>query len=123
MIGTASGMEMYYPIAAALGVLLLGIERIVLASAIGVVAALLIITLEAVVPRTTGLQPALTMFSNFIGTAFASSGVLLVIVFYALRELPGPNRPRSGNGSFRTRCSRIFCPQLSPAGSGAGRRV
>lgn len=86
MIGTASGMEMYYPIAAALGVLLLGIERIVLASAIGVVAALLIITLEAVVPRTTGLQPALTMFSNFIGTAFASSGVLLVIVFYALRE-------------------------------------
>jgi adenylate cyclase len=86
MIGTASGMEMYYPIAAALGVLLLGIERIVLASAIGVVAALLIITLEAVVPRTTGLQSASTMFGNFIGTAFASTGVLLAIVFYALRE-------------------------------------
>jgi adenylate cyclase len=86
MIGTASGMEMYYPIAAALGVLLLGIDRIVLAAAIGVVAALLIITLEAVVPRTTGLQPASTMFGNFIGTAFASTGVLLAIVFYALRE-------------------------------------
>jgi adenylate cyclase len=86
MIGTASGMEMYYPIAAAVGVLLLGIDRIVLASAIGVVAALLIITLEAVVPRTTGLQPASTMFGNFIGTAFASTGVLLAIVFYALRE-------------------------------------
>jgi adenylate cyclase len=86
MVGTASGMQLYYPVAAALGVLFVGTERIFLASALGVVAAVLIIALEAIVPRTTGLQPDMTMFGNFIGTAFASCGILLTIVFYALRE-------------------------------------
>ena len=86
LLGIGTGMQMYYLVAASLGVLFVGTERILLASVIGVVAAILIVALEAFVPRATGLQPETTMFINFVGTAFASSGVLLTIVFYALRE-------------------------------------
>jgi adenylate cyclase len=57
-----------------------------LASIIGLVAALLIIALEILVPRSTGLQSDRTIFFSYIGTVFACTGVLLMIVFYALRE-------------------------------------
>jgi adenylate cyclase len=86
MIGTASGMEMYYLVASALSILFLGTDRIVLVSLMGVVAALLIVALEVTVPRETGLQPSATMLGNFVGSAFANCGILLAIVFYALRE-------------------------------------
>jgi adenylate cyclase len=86
LIGTASGMQLYYLVAAALGLLFVGTDRILLASALGAAAAILMVALEAYVPRATGVQSAATMFGNFIGTAFASCGVLLMIVFYALRE-------------------------------------
>jgi adenylate cyclase len=86
LIGTASGMQLYYLVAAALGLLFVGTERILLAVAMGAVASLLMIVLEAYVPRGTGVQSAATMFGNYIGTAFASCGVLLIIVYYALRE-------------------------------------
>src|SRR5262249_35636811 len=86
MVGTASGMQMYYLLVAPLGILYAGTDRILFASILGVIAALLIVALEVLVPRTTGLQPDSTMFANFIGTAIASCGILLTIVFYALRE-------------------------------------
>jgi adenylate cyclase len=79
-------MQMYYLVAASLGVLFVGTDRIFMASAIGVAAAALMIALEVMVPRSTGLQPDSTMFANFVGTAFASCGILLTIVFFALRE-------------------------------------
>jgi adenylate cyclase len=86
LLGIGTGMQMYYLVAASLGVLFVGTDRLFLASVIGAVAATLIIALEVFVPRTTGLQSDTTMFVNFVGTAFASCGVLLTIVFYALRE-------------------------------------
>jgi adenylate cyclase len=86
MIGTASGMEMYYLVAGVLGVLFVGTERIFLAAAIGAVAAVLIIAVEAVVPRTTGLLSDAVMFGNFVGTAIGTCLILLTIVFYAQRE-------------------------------------
>jgi adenylate cyclase len=86
LLGIGTGMQMYYLVAASLGVLFVGTDRIFLASAIGAVAAALIITLELFVPRTTGLQPDSVMFANFVGTVLASCVILLTIVFFALRS-------------------------------------
>jgi adenylate cyclase len=86
LLGTGTGMQLYYLVATALVVLFFGTERIFLASAFGAVAAALVIALEAFVPRDTGLQPATTQFGNFIATVVVSCAVLLTIVFYALRE-------------------------------------
>jgi adenylate cyclase len=86
LFGIGNGMQMYYLVAASLGLLFVGTDRVFLASAIGAVAAALIIALEVFVPRTTGLLPDSTMFENFVGTAIASCVILLTIVFFALRE-------------------------------------
>src|SRR3954471_13104472 len=69
--GTASGMQMYYPTVAALFVLFVGIEYILVISVVGTLAAVLIIALEVFVPRTTGLSSDTTMFGSFVFNAFA----------------------------------------------------
>ena len=84
--GTASGMQMYYPMVAALFVLFVGIEHILVISVVGALAAVLIIALEVFVPRTTGLSSDTTMFGSFVFNAFANTGMLIFIVLYALRE-------------------------------------
>jgi adenylate cyclase len=87
LLGTGTGMQLYYLVAMALVVLFFGIERIFLAAALSVLAAALIIVLQVLVPYDTGLQPSTTLFGNFIGTVVASSMVLFTIVFYAQREV------------------------------------
>jgi signal transduction histidine kinase len=84
--GTASGMQMYYPMVAALFVLFVGIEHILAILVVGALAAVLIIALEVFVPRTTGLSSDATMFGSFVFNAFANTGTLIFIVLYALRE-------------------------------------
>jgi adenylate cyclase len=84
--GTANGMQIYYPTVAALFVLFVGVEHILAISVVGALAAVLIIALEVFVPRTTGLSSDTTMFGSFLVNAFANTGMLIFIVFYALRE-------------------------------------
>jgi signal transduction histidine kinase len=84
--GTANGMQMYYPTVAALFVLFVGIEHILAISLVGALAAVLVIALEVFVPRTTGFSSDTTMFGSFVVNAFANTGMLIFIVFYALRE-------------------------------------
>ena len=86
MIGTGTGMQSYYLVAAALVVLYVGTERIILASALVAGATALVIALQVLVPHNTGLQSDATLFGNFIVTTIACCGILFMIVFYALRE-------------------------------------
>jgi adenylate cyclase len=85
-VGTGSGSEFFFLVAACLVVLLLGIEHIVLASALAAVAAGLIITVEFVVPRNTGLQPAWAQMTGFVITAVSSVVIVVVTVWFALRD-------------------------------------
>jgi adenylate cyclase len=86
LLGTGTGMQLYYLAGAALTVLFFGTEQIALASVFSVAAAAFIITLQLLVPYNTGLQSSATQFGNFIATVVASCVILLLIVFYALRE-------------------------------------
>ncbi|OBF63268.1 adenylate cyclase [Mycobacterium sp. 852002-50816_SCH5313054-b] len=85
-VGTGSGSQFFFLVGACLVVLLLGIEHIVLASALGAVAAGLIIAVEFLVPRNTGLQPAWATSAGFVVTAVSSVVMVVVTVWFALRD-------------------------------------
>ena len=85
-LGTDSGSQLFFLVGACLVVLLLGIEHIVLASALAAVAAGLIIVVEFLVPRDTGLQPAWAQSTGFVITAISSVIVVVVTVWFALRD-------------------------------------
>ncbi|MCW2663440.1 MAG: adenylate cyclase [Mycobacterium sp.] len=85
-VGTASGSQFFFLVGACIVVLLLGIEHIVLASALAAVAAGLIITVEFLVPRNTGLQPAWATSTGFVITAVSSVVMVVVTVWFALRD-------------------------------------
>jgi class 3 adenylate cyclase len=85
-VGTDSGSQFFFIVGACLVVLLLGVERIVLASTLAVVSAGLIIALEFLVPRSTGLQPAWAQSMEFVITAISAVVMVVVTVWFALRD-------------------------------------
>ncbi|OMC38399.1 adenylate/guanylate cyclase domain-containing protein [Mycobacterium sp. IS-1264] len=85
-VGTGSGAQFFFLVGACIVVLLLGIEHIVLASALAVVAAGLIIAVEFLVPRATGLQAAWVQSAGFVITAISSVVMVFVTVWFALRD-------------------------------------
>lgn len=86
-IGTDSGLQFYYLVAASVLVLVLGIERIALAGALAVLGALLAVVLQILVPDNVGNQNLWPLMVGFV-VSVASSGVLaFATVWYALREI------------------------------------
>nr|WP_232022105.1 adenylate/guanylate cyclase domain-containing protein [Mycobacterium basiliense] len=85
-IGTGSGAQLFFLVGACLVVLVLGIEHIVLASGLAALAAGLIITVEFVVPRNTGLEPAWVQSVGFVITTISACVVVVVTVWFALRD-------------------------------------
>jgi adenylate cyclase len=85
-VGTGSGSQYFFLVGACLVVLMLGIEHIVLASALAAIAAGLIIAVEFLVPHDTGLQPAWAQSTGFVVTAISSVVMVVVTVWFALRD-------------------------------------
>ena len=85
-IGTGTGMQMQYLAVAAATILFLGTESVGLIAVFAVAAVALIITLEIMVPRETGLVPSTTMFGNFLLGVPATCAILFAVVYYAVRE-------------------------------------
>jgi class 3 adenylate cyclase len=85
-MGTDSGSQFFFLVGACVVVLLLGIEHIVLASALAAMAAGLIIALEFMVPGDTGLQPAWAQTTGFVITTVSSVVMVVVTVWFALRD-------------------------------------
>jgi adenylate cyclase len=87
-IGTGSGLQFYFLTSASLVVLVLGIERVVLASvlvAMGVAAA---IALEIFVPdHRGGVGPPWMLTVGFVSSAIAAAVMVFATVWYALREI------------------------------------
>jgi class 3 adenylate cyclase len=85
-VGSDSGAQFFFVVGACLVVLLLGIEHIVLASALAAVAAGLVIALQFLAPHDTGLQPAWATSTGFVITAVSSVVMVVVTVWFALRD-------------------------------------
>jgi adenylate cyclase len=86
-IGTGTGLQFYFLVAASLSVLILGIDRIVLAGALAAVGAVLAIVLEAYAPEDTGVQPVWTHLIGFSVSAVGASVLAFATVWFALREI------------------------------------
>jgi adenylate cyclase len=85
-VGTGSGAQFFFLVGACLVVLVLGIEHIVLAATLAAIAAGLVIALEFLVPRDTGLLPAWAQSMMFVVTIFSACVMVVVTVWFALRD-------------------------------------
>ena len=86
-IGTGSGLQFYFLVASCLVVLQLGIDRIFLAASLAAIAAGLVITLQFLVPRDTGVQPAWALSLSFVVTTISGCVMVVTTVWYAVREI------------------------------------
>jgi adenylate cyclase len=87
IVGTGSGLQLYFLVAACLVVLQLGVDRIILAASLAAVAAGLVIALQFLVPRDTGVQPAWFLSLGFVVTTISACVMLVATVWYAVREI------------------------------------
>ena len=86
-VGTGSGLQFYFLVASCLVVLQLGIDRIVLAAGLAAIAAGLVITLQFLVPRDTGVQPAWALSLSFVVTTISGCVMVVTTVWYSVREI------------------------------------
>jgi adenylate cyclase len=86
-LGTGTGVQFYFVIAAAAGVMVLGVERIGLAIAAAAVGVSLVIALQFTVPRDTGAEPAWFITVGFIVNTIAAGVLAVTIVWYGLRQI------------------------------------
>jgi adenylate cyclase len=92
MAGTGSGMQIQFLAVAAVSVLFFGIERFYIPYALGLLGVALIIALELLVPRDTGLHSPPMLFANFIACVVGTSAILFAVELYALREVARAER-------------------------------
>jgi adenylate cyclase len=86
-VGTGSGIEFYFLVAATVAVLTLGIEHIVLASILVAIGAAMVIALQLLVPAETGFQPHWASVVGFIISIISACVMVVAAVAYALREI------------------------------------
>lgn len=85
-VGTGTGLQFYFLVAASVVVLALGVEHIVLASFTVAIGAALTIALEFLVPADTGVMPDWAVTFGFVTSTAASCLMIVATVWYALRE-------------------------------------
>ena len=86
-VGTDSGIQFYYLVSASLAVLVLGIEHVVLASAVAAIGAGLTIASQFLVPGDTGIQPRWLVNTGFVITTVTACVMIFATVWYAMREV------------------------------------
>lgn len=86
-VGTGSGLQFYFLVAATVAVLVLGIEHVVLACVLVAIGAAIVITLQFSVPNDTGLQPPWALPVGFITSVVSACVMAVATVWYALREI------------------------------------
>jgi adenylate cyclase len=86
-VGTSSGLQFYFLVAATVAVLVMGIEHIVLACTLVAIGAGIVITLQYTVPADTGLQPAWALPVGFVTSVTTACIMAVATVWYALREI------------------------------------
>jgi adenylate cyclase len=91
-VGSGIGLHFYFAVAGAIVVLVLGIDRIVLASFLAVLGAATVIALEMWVPHDTGTQPGWAFRMGFIINTAAAWVLVVATVWYALREVARAER-------------------------------
>lgn len=85
-VGTDSGSQFYFLVAATIVVLIFGVEHIVLAASLAGLGAALAIAVQFLAPADTGAQPAWAQTTGFVFTVITSCVMVVATVWYTLRE-------------------------------------
>lgn len=85
-VGTGSGLQLYFLVAASLVVLVLGIERIGLAAVLVGMGVIASIALAFLAPVDRGLGPSWTLGFGFVVTTVSATVMVFATVWLALRE-------------------------------------
>lgn len=91
-IGTGIGLNFYYVGAAAIVILILGVDHIALALGFAILGAVTVVILELQVPRNTGTQPDWAFRTGFVLNTVAAWVLVIATVWYALREISRAQR-------------------------------
>ncbi len=91
-VGSGIGLHFYFVVAAAIAMLVFGIDHLVLASAWAVLGAGTVIALELLVPHDTGVQPHWAFTVGFIANTIAVVVLVSATVWSALREVARAQR-------------------------------
>ncbi|HZA09827.1 adenylate/guanylate cyclase domain-containing protein [Mycobacterium sp.] len=86
-VGTSSGLQFYYLVAATIVLLVIGTDHMVIASILAATGAAIVIALQFLVPADTGAQPGWAITLGFVINVIAAWGMVLATVSYALREI------------------------------------
>ncbi|MDT5017644.1 MAG: adenylate cyclase [Mycobacterium sp.] len=86
-LGTGSGLQFYFVVAAAILLVVLGVDHIVLASVLSGVGAATVILLELFVPNDTGSQPEWAFRTSFILSVISAFILVVATIWFALREI------------------------------------
>jgi adenylate cyclase len=86
-LGTDSGLQFYFFVGAALIMLVIGSDHIVIAAALGTSGAALAIALEWLVPPNTGVYSESAMRVSFAITVAAASLMMIIVVGSAMRRI------------------------------------
>lgn len=86
-LGTGSGLQFYYVVAAAIILVVLGTDHIVLASTLSAIGAGTVILLEFLVPNDTGNQPSWSFKASFVLTVITAWILVTATIWFALREI------------------------------------
>lgn len=85
-LGTGSGLQFYFVVAAAIMVIILGIDHILLASVLSALGAVTVVALEFFVPDSTGTQPEWARTTSFILTVATAWILVIATLWFSLRE-------------------------------------
>ncbi|HEV7359918.1 MAG TPA: adenylate/guanylate cyclase domain-containing protein [Mycobacterium sp.] len=85
-VGTGGGVQYFLVTTASLVVLQLGIERIGLAELLAAIGVALVVTLQFLVPRSTGLEPPWALTMSFVITTVSACAMVVVTVWFAMRD-------------------------------------
>lgn len=86
-LGTGTGLQFYYLAAAAIMLVVLGLDHIVIALALSAVGAATVVALELLVPNDTGTQPPWAFMASFVLTVITAWILAIATLWFALREL------------------------------------
>jgi adenylate cyclase len=86
LFGTGAGVQLCYLVAGALIVVFLGAERTLPSAVAGILAVLLFIALQIMVPYDTGLLDSAALLTSFVISVTVTMAILIAIVTFALRE-------------------------------------
>jgi signal transduction histidine kinase len=85
LIGTSSGLQMLYLVAAAL-IFVFGRERFFLLVVLGILAVLQVVVLQIMVPHDTGLLDSAALLTTFVFTVTVTLAILIAIVTFVVNE-------------------------------------